>query len=67
MTDICVFKFSAATLINLGEIPKMSLDFFELRLCSIFNTSTGSSSFKINCVHWDIPGNPETCLFFLVF
>ena len=26
---VSVFKFSAATLINLGEIPQMSPDFFE--------------------------------------
>ena len=43
---VSIFKFSAAILINLGEIPQMSPDFFELRLVSIFNTSPGSSSFK---------------------
>ena len=46
MADMCVFKFFAAILINLGEIPKISLDFFELRLFSIFNTSPGSAFFK---------------------
>ena len=43
---MCVFKSSAANLINLGKIPKMTLDFFELRLFGIFNTSHGSTSFK---------------------
>ena len=46
MTDMCLFKFSAAIFINLGEIPKMSLDFFGLRLFSIFNTSLGSAFLK---------------------
>ena len=46
MTRMCIFWFSAAILIKLGEISKTSLDFFELRLFSIFQTSPGSLSFK---------------------
>ena len=46
MTGMCIFWFSTAILLRWGEIPKISLDFFEFRLFSIFETSPGSPSFK---------------------